>query len=121
MIRPALDCGNRPGADLFFASYFSGGFSCMGSFSTSELDVGRCESAWAVKYARLDSNHREKCEENAASPESAAKSGALPTREEVRDPELAAVVEAWPTLPSDARRRVVAIVRKAGPTGSPGR
>jgi hypothetical protein len=44
-------------------------------------------------------------------PEGGAKSGAVGVRIAISDPDLAAVVEAWPTLPEAVRRQVVGLVK----------
>jgi hypothetical protein len=47
------------------------------------------------------------------SQKSAARSGALQVKNQPIDPDLAAVVGAWPDLPETARQQVLGIVRKA--------
>lgn len=47
--------------------------------------------------------------------ESGAESGAVGARNDSPDPDLARLIEAWPTLTTDARRRVLAIVNGDSP------
>lgn len=49
-----------------------------------------------------------------ASDQSGAQSGALSAREAPLDPELAAVVDAWPALPAAIKAGILAMIRAAG-------
>jgi len=53
-----------------------------------------------------------------ASGQSGAESGALGAREAPVDPDLAAVVDAWPTLPAAIKAGILAMVRAGGAGGS---
>jgi hypothetical protein len=46
-----------------------------------------------------------------------AKSGALASQQPIIDPALAALIDAWPTLPEAIRAGILAIVRAAVPEG----
>jgi hypothetical protein len=48
------------------------------------------------------------------SDQSSAESGALDPQNAILDPELAAVVEAWPALPEAIRAGILAMIRAAG-------
>lgn len=50
-------------------------------------------------------------------PESGAESGALCAQNDPFDPQLAAVVEAWPTLPEPIKAGVLAMIRASGGVG----
>ena len=64
-----------------------------------ELDsVSRCEDKGLEKSTRAGG----------------AKSGALGAHSDLIDPDLQAVIDAWPTLPEKIRAEVMAVVRKAG-------
>jgi hypothetical protein len=56
--------------------------------------------------------------ENAAvtgdSAPSGAESGAIEAREAILDPELTAVIDAWPVLPEAIRAGILAMIRAAG-------
>ena len=56
---------------------------------------------------------RENAGETVDSNRGGAECGALGAREAPADPELAAVIEVWPTLPDAIRRAVLAIVESA--------
>jgi hypothetical protein len=43
-----------------------------------------------------------------------AKSGALAPQQPIIDPALAALIDAWPTLPESIRAGILAMVRAAG-------
>jgi hypothetical protein len=47
-------------------------------------------------------------------PQGGAESGALGVRGRPIDPELAAVVDAWPTLPAATRSAILAMIRGVG-------
>ena len=50
----------------------------------------------------------------------AAECAAFPTPEPTTDPDLAAVMHAWPTLPPESRQRILTIITEATPgLGSP--
>ena len=48
-------------------------------------------------------------------PQGGAESGAVGARNHAPDPDLARLIEAWPTMTADARRRVLEIVAEDSP------
>jgi hypothetical protein len=75
-----------------------------------------CDCSQAMKnYPRQGPNYPQKLQEKRGSANGAAQKAAhFPADKQVSDPGLAALIDAWPTLPDAIRAGILAMVRAAG-------